>query len=117
MGVHGDQQDTGHQDEEEEDPPHPSAGHATHHSDESANKQKGKIMLVLADGRERVSRDPSISFASGENVLSLTSRISMNQRTRLATNAGSVIFIFSVDRFKLPDSKGLDKRGIKVVPH
>lgn len=39
MGVHGDQQDTGHQDEEEEDPPHPSAGHATHHSDESANKR------------------------------------------------------------------------------
>lgn len=37
MGVHGDQEDSGHQDEEEEDPPHPAAGHATHHSGESAN--------------------------------------------------------------------------------
>lgn len=42
MSIHGDQQDSGHQDEEEENPPHPSAGHATHHSGESVNKRKGK---------------------------------------------------------------------------
>lgn len=46
VGVHGDQQDTGHQDEEEKDPPHPSAGHVTHHSDESANIRKGRIMRM-----------------------------------------------------------------------
>lgn len=40
MRVHGDQQDPGHQDEKEENPPHPPARHATHHPGESVNKRK-----------------------------------------------------------------------------
>jgi len=53
VGVHGDQEDSGHQDEEEEDPPHPSAGHATHHSGVSASKQKKRKSAGINSGRDR----------------------------------------------------------------
>lgn len=66
MSVHGDQQDSGHQDEKEEYPPHPSAGHATHHSGESVNKREGEKLRLpeLRGSNDRVSSRRSCRFTA-----------------------------------------------------
>lgn len=55
MRVHGDEEDPGHQDQEEEDLPHPSARYAAYHPRQSAKQINCNSLLFSRDGFFRVS--------------------------------------------------------------